>query len=84
MNGTEIRVYKSLKALIFRRVGIVHMAYFSAIPPYTVVYRGIFCPLSAICELLKQALRCRLNLQVTDLVLLYLPCTVETNDKTIL
>ena len=30
-NGTEIRVYKSLKTLIFRRVGIAHMAYFSAI-----------------------------------------------------
>ena len=31
-NGAEISVYKSLKALIFRRVGIAHMAYFSAIP----------------------------------------------------
>ena len=35
LNGTEIRVYKSLKALIFPRLGIAHMAYFSAIPPYT-------------------------------------------------
>ena len=34
-NGTKIRVYKSLKALIFHRVGIAHMAYFSAILPYT-------------------------------------------------
>ena len=27
----KLRVYKSLKALIFRRVGIAHMAYFRAI-----------------------------------------------------
>ena len=31
MNGAEIREYESLKALIFRRVGIAYTSHFSAI-----------------------------------------------------